>query len=86
MMHGYIAFDKNGNQLVPFRTWRDTFTKKVALELTGLFQFNIPQRWSIAHLYQAVLDKEPHVKDIAFLTTLAGNVHWKLTGRKALGE
>ena len=85
MMHGYLAFDKDGNQLAPFRTWRNTFTEKAAAELTSLFQFNIPQRWSVAHLYQAILNKEPHVKDVAFLTTLAGYVHWKLTGQKALG-
>jgi sugar (pentulose or hexulose) kinase len=85
MMHGYLVFDKEGKQLVPFRTWRNTITEKAAAELTEKFGFNIPQRWSIAHLYQAVLNKEPHVKDIAFLTTLAGYVHWKLTGRKALG-
>ena len=85
MMHGYIAFDKNDNQLVPFRTWRNTFTEKAAVQLTNLFGFNIPQRWSIAHLYQAVLNSESHVKDIDFLTTLAGYVHWKLTGCKVLG-
>jgi sugar (pentulose or hexulose) kinase len=85
MMHGYLAFDKNGNQLVPFRTWRNTMTEKAATILTGKFQFNIPQRWSIAHLYQAILNEEPHVKDIDFITTLAGFVHWKLTGMKALG-
>ena len=85
MMHGYLAFDKDDNQLVPFRTWRNTFTEKAATELTGLFRFNIPQRWSVAHLYQAMLNKEPHVKDVAFLTSLAGYVHWKLTGQKVLG-
>ncbi|MCL1909014.1 MAG: FGGY-family carbohydrate kinase [Holophagaceae bacterium] len=85
MMHGYMAFDKNGNQLVPFRTWRNTTTEKAAAALTDKFQFNIPQRWSAAHLYQAVLNGEHHVKDIDFLTTLAGYVHWKLTGRKVLG-
>ncbi|MDR2741017.1 MAG: FGGY-family carbohydrate kinase [Treponema sp.] len=85
MMHGYLVFDKDGKQLVPFRTWRNTMTEKAAAELTEKFGFNIPQRWSIAHLYQAILNKEPHVKDIAFLTTLAGYVHWKLTGRKVLG-
>lgn len=85
MMHGYMAFDKDGNQLVPFRTWRNTITGEAAEQLTDLFQFNIPQRWSIAHLYQAILKKEPHVKDISHLTTLAGYVHWKLTGQKALG-
>jgi sugar (pentulose or hexulose) kinase len=85
MMHGYMAFDKDGNQLVPFRTWRNTMTGQAQNELIDLFQFNIPQRWSIAHLYQAILNKEPHVKDISFLTTLAGYVHWKLTGQKVLG-
>jgi sugar (pentulose or hexulose) kinase len=85
MMHGYMAFDKDGNQLVPFRTWRNTITGEAAEKLTELFQFNIPQRWSIAHLYQAILNKEPHVKDISHLTTLAGYVHWKLTGQKVLG-
>ena len=85
MMHGYMAFDKDGNQLVPFRTWRNTITGEAAEQLTELFQFNIPQRWSIAHLYQAFLNKEPHFKDISHLTTLAGYVHWKLTGKKVLG-
>ena len=85
MMHGYMAFDKDGNQLVPFRTWRNTITGQAAEQLTYLFQFNIPQRWSIAHLYQAILNKEPHIKDISHLTTLAGYVHWKLTGQKVLG-
>ena len=85
MMHGYLAFDKDGNLLVPFRTWRNTITGQAAKELTDLFQFNIPQRWSIAHLYQAILNKEPHVRDISYLTTLAGYVHWKLTGQKVLG-
>lgn len=85
MMHGYMAFDKDGNQLVPFRTWRNTTTGEAAEKLTDLFQFNIPQRWSIAHLYQAILNKEPHVKDISHLTTLAGYVHWMLTGQKVLG-
>jgi len=85
MMHGYLAFDKNGKLLVPFRTWRNTITEKAAAELTGKFQFNISQRWSIAHLYQAILNGEPHVKDIDFITTLAGYVHWKLAGTKVLG-
>src|SRR5919108_422088 len=85
MMHGYLAFDKDGNLLVPFRTWRNTITGQAAEKLTDLFQFNIPQRWSIAHLYQAILNKESHIKDIRHLTTLAGYVHWKLTGQKALG-
>jgi len=85
MMHGYLAFNKSGELLVPFRTWRNTTTEKAAAALTKEFQFNIPQRWSIAHLYQAILNKEDHVKDLAFLTTLAGYVHWKLTGQKVLG-
>jgi len=85
MMHGYMAFDKDGNLLVPFRTWRNTTTGAAAEKLTEMFQFNIPQRWSIAHLYQAILNKEHHVKDISHLTTLAGYVHWMLTGEKVLG-
>jgi sugar (pentulose or hexulose) kinase len=85
MMHGYMPFDKDGNLLVPFRTWRNTITGQASEQLTDLFQFNIPQRWSIAHLYQAILNKEPHVKDISHLTTLEGYVHWKLTGQKVLG-
>ena len=85
MMHGYLPFDKDGNQLAEFRTWRNTITLQAAEELTKKFNFNIPQRWSIAHLYQAILNEEEHVKDIVFLTTLAGYVHWKLSGRKVLG-
>jgi sugar (pentulose or hexulose) kinase len=85
MMHGYLAFDKNGGLLVPFRTWRNTITEEASKKLTDLFQFNIPQRWSIAHLYQAILNKESHVRDINHLTTLAGYVHWKLTGKRVLG-
>ena len=85
MMHGYLAFDRHDNLLVPFRTWRNTMTEQAAEELTELFQFNIPQRWSIAHLYQAFLNREAHVKDICHQTTLAGYVHWKLTGQKVLG-
>ena len=85
MMHGYLPFDKDGNQLAEFRTWRNTITAEAAEELTKLFKFNIPQRWSIAHLYQAILNGEEHVNDIAFLTTLAGYVHWKLSGEKVLG-
>jgi len=85
MMHGYLAFDRDGNLLVPFRTWRNTITGQAAEKLTDLFQFNIPQRWSIAHLYQAMLNREPHVKDIHYQTTLAGYVHWKLTGQKVMG-
>lgn len=85
MMHGYLAFDEAGELLVPFRTWRNTSTERAATELTELLGHNIPLRWSIAHLYQAVLDDEPHVPQVAFLTTLAGYVHWRLTGRKVLG-
>jgi len=85
MMHGYMAFDQDENLLVPFRTWRNTMTEQASKQLTELFQFNIPQRWSIAHLYQAILNREPHIKDIRYLTTLAGYVHWKLTGQKVLG-
>ena len=85
MMHGYLPLDGNGELLSPFRTWRNTMTAQAAEELTGRFGFNIPQRWSIAHLYQAILNGEEHVKDIVYLTTLAGYVHYKLTGVKALG-
>ncbi len=85
MMHGYMPFDKGGKLLVPFRTWRNTITEEACKKLIPVFDFNIPQRWSIAHLYQAILKKEEHVKDIDFLTTLAGYIHWKLSGRKVLG-
>ena len=85
MMHGYMPFDKAGNLLVPFRTWRNTMTERASEELTQLFAYHIPQRWSIAHLYQAILNKEEHIKDIDFMTTLEGYVHWKLTGEKVLG-
>lgn len=85
MMHGYMVFDKDGELLVPFRTWRNTMTAEAAERLTTLFGYPIPQRWSIAHLYQAILNKESHIPKIACLTTLAGYVHWKLTGRKVLG-
>ena len=85
MMHGYMAFDQAGELLAPFRTWRNTITGPASEELTALFQFNIPQRWSIAHLHQAILNNEPHVKDISYLTTLVGYVHWQLTGQKVLG-
>ena len=85
MMHGYLPFDRYGNQLAEFRTWRNTITGEAAEKLTDLFGFNIPQRWSIAHLYQAMLNGEEHVKDIAFLTTLAGYIHWQLTGKKVMG-
>jgi len=85
MMHGYLAFDKADNLLVPFRTWRNTNTAQAAEELTAALGFNMPQRWSASHYYQAVLNGEKHVGDVAFLTTLAGYVHWKLTGKKVLG-
>ncbi|MEI3556698.1 MAG: FGGY family carbohydrate kinase [Eubacteriales bacterium] len=85
MMHGYLAFDRDGNQLVPFRTWRNTITDRAADLLTKQFSFNIPQRWSIAHLYQAILNEEAHVSSIDYLTTLAGYVHWQLTGERVLG-
>ncbi|MDY4793481.1 MAG: FGGY-family carbohydrate kinase [Pararoseburia sp.] len=85
MMHGYLAFDKEGKLLVPFRTWRNSTTGEAAEKLSALFEYNIPERWSISHLYQAILNGEDHVKDIAFFTTLAGFIHWKLTGEKVLG-
>ncbi|MDR2418255.1 MAG: FGGY-family carbohydrate kinase [Treponema sp.] len=85
MMHGYLVFDKAGVQLTPFRTWRNTITEQAARALTETFRFNVPQRWSIAHLYQAMLNNEPHIPNIAFITTLAGYVHWRLTGQKSLG-
>ncbi|WP_159791798.1 xylulokinase [Puerhibacterium puerhi] len=85
MMHGYMAFDADDELLVPFRTWRNTSTGRAAGELTELLGFNVPLRWSVAHYYQAVLDHEEHVPQVAFLTTLAGYVHWRLTGRKVLG-
>ncbi len=85
MMHGYMVFDKEGELLVPFRTWRNTITEEASKILTESFQYNIPQRWSIAHLYQAILNKEEHVGRIDFITTLAGYIHWKLTGEKVLG-
>lgn len=78
MMHGYMAFDGAGELLAPFRTWRNTMTGEACRKLVPVFHFNIPQRWSIAHLYQAVLSGEDHVKDIRYLTTLAGYIHWKL--------
>ena len=85
MMHGYLAFDENDELLVPFRTWRNTITQGAADELTDVFQYNIPQRWSIAHLYQAILNQEPHVSKVRFITTLSGYLHWKLTGERVLG-
>lgn len=85
MMHGYMAFGKDENILVPFRTWRNTNTAKAAAELSELFHFNIPLRWSISHVYQAILNGENHINKIDFLTTLAGYIHWQLTGKKVLG-
>ena len=85
MMHGYLAFDKSGELLVPFRTWRNAITQQAEKELTQLFNYPIPQRWSIAHLYQAIVNNEEHVNEIDFFTTLAGYIHWKLTGEKVLG-
>ncbi len=85
MMHGYLPFDREGRQLAEFRTWRNTITGEAAEKLSELFQFNIPQRWSIAHLYQAMLNGETHVSEIDYLTTLAGYIHWQLTGEKVMG-
>lgn len=85
MMHGYLAFDKDGELLVPFRTWQNTNTSAAHEKLSELFQYNIPERWSIAHLYQCVLNNEEHIGKVDFITTLAGYVHWKLTGKKVLG-
>ena len=85
MMHGYMAFNDKDELLIPFRTWRNTMTEEASLKLTEAFGFHIPQRWSIAHLYQAILKGEEHVKDVAFFTTLAGYIHWQLTGEKVLG-
>ena len=85
MMHGYLAFDKDWKLLTPFRTWQNTITGEAAAELTGLFGFNIPQRWSIAHLYQAILNKEEHIPQVAHITTLAGYIHYMLTGVNAVG-
>ena len=85
MMHGYMAFDSEGELLVSFRTWRNTITEEASEKLTSILEYPIPQRWSIAHLYQAILNKEEHVSKISHFTTLAGYVHWKLTGKKVLG-
>lgn len=85
MMHGYMPFDQSGKLLVPFRTWRNSTTKEAAKQLTSLFEHNIPERWSIAHYYQAILNHEKHVDQVDYLTTLAGYVHWQLTGKKVLG-
>jgi len=85
MMHGYMPFDAQNQLLVPFRTWRNTTTGQACEELSPLFHFNVPQRWSVAHLYQAILNEEEHVKNIAFQTTLAGYIHWQMTGEKIVG-
>lgn len=85
MMHGYMPFDANGEMLAAFRTWRNTNTGEAAAILSKLFNFNMPLRWSLSHLYQAILNEEPHVKDVAFITTLAGYIHWQLTGEKVIG-
>lgn len=85
MMHGYMALDKNGNQIAPFQTWRNTNTQEAADQLTELFEFNIPLRWSVAHLYQRILDKEEHVEKLDYVSTLSGYIHWKLTGQKVIG-
>ena len=86
MMHGYLVFDKQGKLLVPFRTWRNNINGQACGELSPLFDFAIPQRWSVAHLYQAILNGEDHVGSIGFITTLAGYVHWKLSGEKVIGR
>lgn len=85
MMHGYLPFDGEGKLLAPFRTWRNTITGEASEKLSEVFQFHIPQRWSIAHLYQSILNGEEHVKDVRFITTLAGYIHWQLTGEKVIG-
>lgn len=85
MMHGYMALDKEGKQIAPFQTWRNTNTQKAADELTELFDFNIPLRWSVAHLYQRILDGEEHVKNLDYVSTLSGYIHWKLTGKRVIG-
>ena len=85
MMHGYMALDAEGRQLAPFQTWRNTNTQQAADELTELFQFNIPLRWSVAHLYQRILDGEKHVEKLDYVSTLSGYIHWKLTGERVIG-
>lgn len=85
MMHGYLPFDKNDKQISEFKTWRNTITGEAADKLTKLFNFNIPQRWSIAHLYQVILNKKDHLKDLSYITTLSGYVHYLLTGNKVMG-
>lgn len=85
MMHGYMAFNEKDELMVPFRTWRNTITEEASNKLTALFNYHIPQRWTIAHLYQAVLNGEEHVADLKFVITLAGYIHWRLTGEKIVG-
>ena len=85
MMHGYLALNRNDHLLTPFQTWRNSNTEEAANRLTELFHFNIPLRWTAAHLYQRILDREPHVKELAYVTTLAGYLHYRLTGQKVLG-
>lgn len=85
MMHGYLACDHTGELLVPFRTWRNSTTTEASQKLTDLFQFHIPERWSIAHLYQAILEEEKHLFRLEYLTTLSGYIHWLLTGKQAIG-
>ena len=85
MMHGYLVFDKNGNQLAEFRTWKNTICPQAQDQLSALFNFNVPQRWSVSHIYQAMLNGEKEVKDIVFATTLAGYFHYLLTGQKVIG-
>jgi sugar (pentulose or hexulose) kinase len=84
-MHGYLAFDKDGNLLVPFRTWRNTITGQASKELSALFGFPVPERWSISHLYQAILNKEEHISKLANVYTLAAYIHFMLTGKKVIG-
>ena len=85
MMHGYMALDKDGKQIAPFQTWRNTNTQKAADELTELFDFNIPLRWTAAHLYQRILDREDHVEKLDYVATLSAYIHWKLTGKRVIG-
>ncbi|MHB8065522.1 MAG: FGGY family carbohydrate kinase, partial [Ruminiclostridium sp.] len=85
MMHGYLVFDQSGNLLTPFRTWRNNITGQASEALTKLFNYPIPQRWNISHLYQAILNQEEHISEIDYMTTLAGYIHWKLTGQKVMG-
>ena len=85
MMHGYMALDKEGRQIAPFQTWRNTNTQQAADELTELFDFNIPLRWTVAHLYQRILDGEKHVEKLDYVSTLSGYIHWKLTGERVIG-